>query len=158
MLTEIKSSCPTLSDTIQQYMYGLVERCYICSNPEKILEIKDMDNVYPISGPFYLFERGNAFLGVKFKNREHALFLSSIRRLYREKVEKCYKKKLDTVYWEREYTPEEIWRDSQLKQHILQYTVLGKDLKLVSSLLEPMQQRQSQSNDEFQRMLDEILN
>lgn len=156
MLQEIKGFCPVISDTIQQYLYGLVEYCFISAIPENIFA-EECNLIYPISGPHYMFEKGSAFLGVKFFNSEYALFTSLVYSYYRDPSEKCPKSKLDTVYWERRYTPEDIWLDTTLRQHIVQYTLLGKHLKLLSSLLDPMQQRQDELNDEFQKMLDEIL-
>lgn len=156
VLEEIKEGCPVFPDLVQQYFFGLIECCYISTDIGKIFTELKFNWIYPLSGDIYSFEKGTAFIGVKFCNDEFGMFVNCVSRYYGDTIEKSSKNKLDIKYWEQYHTPEDIWKDPTLKQHFLQYTTLGKEIKLISSLGDFIEKRQSKADDEFLKMFNDI--
>ncbi len=156
VLKEVETFCPMFPNAEQRYFYGLIDYCYISASIDKILEVKEYSDIFPLSGEIYSFERGSAYILVKYRNIELARFVMSLSRYYKNTIS-ISTQKLPIENWEKHCSVETIWNNTKLRNHFLYHTMLGQRIRFACTLLSTFESQHINKDQEFQDMLDSIF-
>lgn len=154
VLREIEATCPSLSDPVQRYFYGIIDCCRIFGSVKSLLEDStSYDLAFPMSQ-----EEGDGIgiLAVKCKNREHGNFVFSLNRYFKFEP-RTGRQRLNIKYWEITYTANEIWNEPRLQDYFVRYLQLGHNIKFASTLLHSLEEKQKQEDKNLQEILNSLL-